>query len=176
MITPDDKDWTWVLERRCEECGFDGSAVAAPDVAGLLRANAQAWSHLFDDGLIVAGRTDPTRWSNLEYACHVRDVFQRFDARMDLMLTEDDPAFPNWDQDATAVDDRYDEQDPARVVEDLLIAADRIAARLDGISGAQWDRPGRRSNGSVFTLDTLSRYLAHDPIHHLWDVEHAGRS
>jgi hypothetical protein len=172
MITPDDKDWTWVLERRCDECGFDGSTVAATEVAGLVRANAQAWSRLYDDGRIAAGRTDPARWSSLEYACHVRDVFQRFDQRMDLMLTQDDPAFPNWDQDATAVQDRYDEQDPALVIEDLLLAADQIAGRLDGVSGDQWDRPGRRSNGSVFTLDTLSRYLAHDPIHHIWDVEH----
>src|SRR4051812_9064389 len=112
MITPDDKDWTWVLERRCDECGFDGSVVTAPEVAGLIRANAGDWQELLDAGSVTAGRTDPARWSDLEYACHVRDVFQRFDDRMELMLTQDDPAFPNWDQDATAVEDRYDEQDP----------------------------------------------------------------
>ena len=32
-ITPDDKDWTWVLERTCPECGFTASAVDATDVA-----------------------------------------------------------------------------------------------------------------------------------------------
>jgi hypothetical protein len=26
-VVPDDKDWTWVLARRCPECGFD----APPD-------------------------------------------------------------------------------------------------------------------------------------------------
>jgi hypothetical protein len=25
-ITPDTKDWTWVLERACPECGFDPAA------------------------------------------------------------------------------------------------------------------------------------------------------
>ena len=25
-ITPDTKDWTWVLERTCPECGFDPAA------------------------------------------------------------------------------------------------------------------------------------------------------
>ena len=34
----------------------------------------------------------------------------------------------------------------------------------------QWDRPGRRSNGSVFTVDTLARYHLHDVEHHLHDV------
>ena len=89
---------------------------------------------------------------------------------MALMLAEDDPLFPNWDQDATAREERYDEQDPATVVADLEANAAAISARLDAIAGEQWDRPGRRSDGSSFTLATLSRYLVHDPIHHVWDV------
>ncbi|HEY5013683.1 MAG TPA: DinB family protein, partial [Acidimicrobiia bacterium] len=32
MITPDTKDWTWVLERPCPECGFDASAFAREQV------------------------------------------------------------------------------------------------------------------------------------------------
>jgi hypothetical protein len=36
-ITPDDKDWTSVLERPCPECGFDAGAVAPADVPALLR-------------------------------------------------------------------------------------------------------------------------------------------
>lgn len=27
-IVPDTKDWTWVLERACPECGFDASSFA----------------------------------------------------------------------------------------------------------------------------------------------------
>ena len=26
-IVPDDKDWTWVLERVCPECGFDARSI-----------------------------------------------------------------------------------------------------------------------------------------------------
>jgi len=170
MITPDDKDWTWVLEQVCPECGFDASACTPTDVAGLLRTNAADWQALHAAGRIAAGRPDPATWSTLEYACHVRDVFARFDQRLALMLDEDDPAFPNWDQDATAVEDRYDEQVPDVVVADLLANAAVITARLDAIEDDQWDRTGRRSNGSVFTVATLARYLVHDPIHHVWDV------
>jgi hypothetical protein len=170
MITPDDKDWTWVLVQRCPECGFDASACAHTDVADLIRANGADWQALSDEGRIAAGRPDPQTWSSLEYACHVRDVFARFDQRMALMLAEDDPLFPNWDQDATAEEDRYDEQDPSTVIAALVANADAIASRLDGIEEDQWDRPGRRSDGSAFTLASLSRYLVHDPIHHIWDV------
>ncbi len=174
VIVPDDKDWTWVLERACDECGFDASTVDPRAIAALIRANAREWRTLLERGAIAPGRPDPATWSTLEYACHVRDVFARFDQRMALMLTEDDPLFANWDQDATAVEDRYDEQVPGTVVADLERNADAIAATLDEIRGDQWDRPGRRSNGSTFTLDSISRYLVHDPIHHLWDVTRSG--
>src|SRR3954447_2786559 len=39
-ITPDSKDWTWVLERTCPDCGYDASAVPVVSVADRLRANA----------------------------------------------------------------------------------------------------------------------------------------
>lgn len=170
MITPDDKDWTWVLDATCPECGFDASACRAPDVAGLIRGNADDWGRLFDAGKIEAGRPDDETWSTLEYACHVRDVYERYDQRMALMLDEDDPLFPNWDQDASAIDDDYEGQDPGDVVAALQVNAQLIAERLDGLTTDQWSRPGRRSDGASFTLDTLSRYLIHDPIHHIWDV------
>ena len=86
------------------------------------------------------------------------------------MLTEDDPLFANWDQDETAVAERYGEQDPALVGPALRDAAAAVAARFAGVTGAQRDRPGRRTDGTVFTVDSFARYFVHDPIHHLYDV------
>jgi hypothetical protein len=34
----------------------------------------------------------------------------------------------------------------------------------------QWSRPGRRSDGYVFTVETLAQYLVHEDRHHLHDV------
>lgn len=171
MIEPERKDWTWVIERPCDECGFDASTCAPTDVADLIRANAARWRSLLDAGRVGPGRPDPTTWSSLEYACHVRDVYRRYDVRLGLMVDEDDPLYPDWNQDVTAVEERYEAQDPATVVGDLEAAAAQIAGRLDAIAVADlWERPGRRSDGSSFTLDTISRYLVHDPIHHIWDV------
>ena len=87
------------------------------------------------------------------------------------MQIEDDPLFPNWDQDASAVDDRYDAQDPTQVVDDLDVSARAIAERLETISGDEWKRPGRRSDGASFTIGTIARYMIHDAIHHVWDVK-----
>jgi hypothetical protein len=86
------------------------------------------------------------------------------------MLTEDDPLYPNWDQDETAVRDRYGEQDPAVVAWQLSEAAQTLAARFTAVSGDQWLRKGRRSDGATFTVETFARYFIHDPVHHLYDV------
>jgi predicted carbohydrate-binding protein with CBM5 and CBM33 domain len=86
------------------------------------------------------------------------------------MLTEDAPRFPNWDQDATAVEDRYGEQDPVVVAGELASAAEIIAAHFDDIGPGQWQRTGSRSDGADFTVESFGRYFIHDPVHHLYDV------
>jgi hypothetical protein len=170
VITPDTKDWTWVLERSCAECGFDASAFAREQVGSMIRSNAAAWLTVLHRPT-VAQRPSDTVWSSLEYACHVRDVFRIYDERLRAMLTDDDPQYANWDQDATAIEDRYADQDPHRVAADLEASAALLADRFDTVTGEQWARPGTRSDGSRFTIESFARYLIHDPIHHLHDVE-----
>jgi hypothetical protein len=170
-ITPDDKDWTWVLDRVCPECGFDASTFPATGVADGIRANADEWQAILTaPAVALRQRPDASTWSPLEYACHVRDVFQLYDFRLGLILDEDDPTFPNWDQDLTAVEDRYNEQDQATVASVLGLAAGRLADHFDQVGPDQWSRTGNRSDGARFTVDTFSRYLLHDPVHHVWDA------
>lgn len=174
-IVPETKDWTWVLERACPDCGFDPPAVDRADVARLLRENAAAWRPLLDRADAVV-RPDDATWSAVEYACHVRDVFVLFERRLGWMLTQDDPTFPNWDQDVTAVEDRYDQQVAADVVPALEAAGTVLADAFDALAddaaaGDQWDRTGNRSDGARFTVESFARYLLHDPVHHLWDVQ-----
>jgi DinB superfamily len=170
-IVPDTKDWTWVLDRPCPECGLDTRTFPAQAVAGMIRVNAQAWQEVLGrPGRDVRRRPSPGVWSPLEYGCHVRDVLRLYDERLTAMLTVDAPRYPNWDQDATAVADRYGEQEPATVAAELDAAAGVLAARFAGVSGDQWRRTGTRSDGAVFTIETFARYFIHDVIHHLWDV------
>lgn len=173
VIVPDAKDWTWVLERACPDCGLDASTVAVADVPAIVRANAAAWVEVLG-GDDVAVRPRPDVWAPLEYACHVRDVFVLFDERLHLMLDDDDARFANWDQDVTAVEERYGEQDPAVVAADLVVAGERLASSFAAVTPDQHGRTGLRSDGSHFTVETFAQYLVHDPVHHIWDV--TGRS
>lgn len=167
---PDTKDWTWVVDRSCPECGFDPAAGVPSQIPGLVRGNADAWSVIHRQGALTSARPRPDRWSPLEYACHLRDVYWVFDGRFEMMLAEVDPEFPNWDGDAAAVEARYDQQDPGVVVDELQAAAQAVADRLDRVADDEWDRTGRRCDGFSFTVATLGQYMAHEAVHHLWDV------
>ena len=169
-VTADTKDWTWVLTRPCEQCGQDVRTIEPPLVAEAIRDNAANWRRVLD-GPAVGARPAPGVWSPLEYACHVRDVHRVFATRVSLILEHDDPLFENWDQDAAASD--YGSQRAQVVAAELAAAAANVARRYDQVTPAQWPRPGRRSNGSTFTLATLAQYHLHDVLHHLWDVEGA---
>ena len=168
-IVPDGKDWTWVLGEPCTECGFDAASVDIGTLGDAVRANAVEWSALLESRSVARRPTDE-QWSALEYACHVRDVFVLFDERLRLMIETDAPQFANWDQDITAVEERYSEQDPATVARELAAAAATIATRWDTVTVEQHGRAGFRSDGAAFTVDSFGRYFLHDPVHHVVDV------
>lgn len=167
-ITPDAKNWTWVIDTPCPECGFDAASFEARDVASLLRANAAAWPAVLSRPEVRV-RPDDSTWSPLEYSAHVRDVFRLYEHRLELMRTQDDPLYPNWDQDETAVSKKYNEQDPIVVADELVDAASSLADAFDRVD--DWSRPGRRSDGVQFTIETFAKYFIHDPVHHLADVD-----
>jgi hypothetical protein len=166
-VEPDAKNWTWVLERRCPDCGFDAAAFDPTTIAAALDDNARRWEAVLARAG-VAERPAPDVWSPLEYACHVRDVFRIFETRLRRMVVEDGPRFANWDQDVTAVEDHYWAQQPPVVARVLRAQADALAAAYATVT--DWTRPGYRSDGAAFTIESFTRYLLHDPLHHLWDV------
>lgn len=167
-IAPDNKNWTWVLEKPCPDCGFDPALIHYRDIPRLIVDNAAAWP------AALAGnprlRPDDSTWSPLEYAAHVRDVFIKFDERLDAILSQDNPEFENWDQDATAIAERYNDQDPADVENALIAAATQLSGAFDRVPDNALTRRGRRSDGSEFTIESLATYFIHDPVHHLYDV------
>lgn len=171
-VTPDDKDWTWVLDRPCPECGYDARGVSGHDVPMRLREQVPLWNEALSASS-AAVRSDPSTWSTLEYACHVRDVCTLFSGRLHLMLNDDDAQFANWDQDATAVEQGYDKQAPLAVAAELASAAEMIATEFDSVAPGDWVRQGRRSDGAVFSVETFARYFLHDVVHHGWDVTRA---
>jgi DinB superfamily len=167
---PDNKDWTWTLTRRCDQCGFSAGDVDSADFAERAFIAAEEWVQILRSSPAVSARPQPDVWSPLEYGAHVRDVYRLYDARLAQMLSEDTPTFDNWNQDETAIRKRYKEQDPEVVADELEAAAQRFVAQIQALKPEQYVRHGIRSDGAEFTVVTLIQYFLHDVIHHLWDV------
>ena len=166
----DDKDWTWVLERPCDECGADVSRVARDELGERYFLAAEEWVRILEENPAVEARPAPGVWSPLEYGAHVRDVYAMTSERLGALLTRDEPVFANWDQDEAARTGRYADQDPEQVADELEAAAERLVGEIGQVGPGAWGRRGTRSNGSEFSVETLLQYVLHDVVHHLWDV------
>lgn len=170
----DTKDWTWVLDRPCPDCGTDLAATDRSELGALFRANAATWRTLLSrDGLVERRPmiNGEPQWSALEYGAHVRDVYKLFEERVTKMLKKSNPTFKNWDQDAVARANNYGQQDANKVAYDLAVRAGRLADIYDRVQPDEWDRLGTRSDGSSFTVESIGRYCLHDVSHHVADVE-----
>ena len=100
----------------------------------------------------------------------LRDVYRLYDARLAQMLNEDSLTFVNWNQDEAAIKERYKEQDPEVVADELEAAAQRLVAWIQSLKPEQY----RRRGSGLMALNSRSRRSFstswHDVIHHLWDV------
>ncbi len=165
----------------CPECQFDGDAV--DDVAGEIGALGRKFAAPLtrylpgEDGpALLRTRPEPDVWSPLEYACHVRDVLRLFDERTRLMADEPGVRLESWDHDAAVTDDAYNQADPAAVAGEIADATGRYADTLRSLEDAQWESSGERSDGEIFTIDSLARYGLHEAKHHQLDIGRGLRS
>jgi hypothetical protein len=167
----------------CTECQFDPLGVAPEQIAdqiekvgGRFRAPLTRGLPGEDLDALLRKRPDADTWSALETACHVRGVLEVFDERVGQVLDEEHPTFGWWEHEAAVTDERYNDQDPAVVLEAITGAAAVLAARFRTVTGATWERTGERRDGEVFTVAGLGRFALHEANHHLLDVGRALRA
>ena len=79
------------------------------------------------------------------------------------------------DPDERALADRYNDQDPVRVLDGLTAAADRLAVVLRDVDAGDWGRLGDFPWGSRDML-TMARNAVHEGAHHLRDVDRVLRA
>ena len=169
----------------CEECGFDGDSLSPADTTTALRSFARRYRAPLtrflpaeDGDAIVRQRPDPSTWSALEYACHVRDVFDLYATRVQRTLVEDTPTLEPMGRDERAVRDRYNEQDPGAVADQLAGNAERLADLLDGVDADDWERTAVNPypEPAPRTLLWMARHVVHEGSHHLLDIGRVLRS
>lgn len=163
----------------CDECSFDGGPLSGVDLAAAFTGYARKYRAPLtrflpgEDGpALLRIRPDAGAWSGLEYAAHVRDVFAIDVGRIQRVLTEDRPLLDGFDFEAACEDQRYNDQDPAVVADEVTAAANSMAEVLSGIDDSCWERVGLAGDGSgdERSVRLLAERAAHDGHHHLLDI------
>lgn len=160
---------------RCDACDFVYADLALDEVPSRVRAMAPDYAQALDAAAAadrLRRRPQPDTWSPLEYACHVRDVLVVQHERLHLALAEDAPTFTSMRRDERAVEERYNEQDPADVVAALQRACEGFAEACARLTPDAWRRTGVYPWPQVTERDLawLARHTVHELVHHLQDI------
>lgn len=161
---------------RCEECGFDYEALHPTEAPAAIRAFAKRYRAPLsrflpgeDGDALLRERPAPDTWSALEYAAHVRDVFDNYDRWILQILHDDRPALEGPAPDDLAVERRYNHEDPAAVADTLAANAERLAATVEAVPADGWDRVGVR-RGEERSVRLHAGRAVHEGSHHLLDI------
>jgi len=158
----------------CNACGFVYASISPAEIPNALEAIGQEYrARLNADPSVLRARSDPDVWSALEYSCHVRDVFEVQRARLLLALEESRPTFTPMGRDERVIRDRYNEQAPQVVGDQLTEAARSLAAVFASLREDQWVRTGIYNwpTTTERTMTWLGQHTVHEGRHHLSDVD-----
>jgi DNA segregation ATPase FtsK/SpoIIIE, S-DNA-T family len=161
----------------CEICGFAWESVPAGDVATRVVDGAERVAARLDDGPAVVQRPEPTRWSILEYACHVRDVLLHVRDRLVIGVVEDDPSFKPLYRDERVDLGLYHDDTPEVVAGETRTAAALFARTFDRLSVEQLRRPVQYAYPApaTRTLLWMGQQVVHEIEHHLADQDDNAR-
>lgn len=157
----------------CGECGYDYDSLSRSEIPIAVASLAQQHRLLLTS--VAAERlrahSRPASWSALEYGCHVRDVLRFQRDRVALAQVEMTPRFASMRRDERAVQERYNEQDPVAVAEQIGYAASQFAEALGAIDDAGWLRTGLYPwpTPEVRSVEWIGQRTAHELAHHLFD-------
>jgi S-DNA-T family DNA segregation ATPase FtsK/SpoIIIE len=158
---------------RCAECGY-AYDVAASALSSRLAGVAVRYQTALAGraGAVLRTRPDVTTWSALEYTCHVRDVLLVQRDRLYVALAADDATWPPMYRDARPTLARYNQQDPATVLNQLAVAGELAADAFSDLDAAQLARTFTYNYPTPAPHDVLwlGRHVIHEAEHHLADV------
>lgn len=119
---------------------------------------------LSDD--LLRRRHSPRDWSVIEICCHLRDSGEISALRIQRLGTEDEPTLDRYDEQALAVERRYQDDDLGRVLPAVRSAWSGLAETLAGLSPEAWQRAGHHpERGTVTVASEALRYAEHAREH-----------
>ena len=160
----------------CPNCGLNYDTISPNDTIVSIRSYPRRYRDALGDledparVEMLRRRPDAKTWSVLEYTAHVRDGLGWMADTFQRMQREDHPTIEHEDADERAAAQRFNEQDPEAVLDELATNADRAANNLAQVRPDEWTRTATFAWGDRDLL-TMARNAVHEGYHHLRDVE-----
>ena len=111
-------------------------------------------------------RPAPGRWSAHEHACHLSLMEGLWAARVERILSEDNPEIASYEPDQNEPQDRLLNMDLAEAVDEYDRARHRLVARLRRLTSDQWQRLAVNTAHARYSLFLMCRHAAlHDALH-----------
>jgi hypothetical protein len=169
--------WQWARAQTdlCPQCGLQPGAMDHGSLGGQLLELAGSWRTylLAADDASVRTNPAPGIFSPIQYGAHVRDIERVYGDRIVLMLTEENPVFPQFNPDEDAWNG-YNQLDRGVLADDIEEQAQRLSRILYALEPDDWSRTMTRDGGSdgvyEFTVAGLASYAVHESHHHLLDA------
>lgn len=111
-------------------------------------------------------RPAPGRWSAHEHACHLSLMEPLWAARVERILSEDNPAIVSYEPDQDESRDRLLKMDLAEAVDAYDRTRHQLVAKLKKLTSDQWQRPAVNTAHARYSLFLMCRHAAlHDGLH-----------
>jgi hypothetical protein len=134
----------------------------------LMNVNAQRVRSLVRDVSDEQARWKPDAgsWSVLEVVSHLYDEEREdFRVRLDVILHRPDDAWPPIDPEGWVTARRYNEGDPATVLDGFLREREASLAWLCSLEEPDWEKAYKAPFGSIRAGDMFAAWVAHDLLH-----------
>ena len=120
---------------------------------------------------ILKRRPAPGEWSIHENACHLAEVHPLFFRRLDLMLSEANPAIKSYDPGQDDPDDALLKLDLTESLRRFAEDRARLVARLRQLRPEDWVRTAQHEEYNSYSVFTMFRHLALHDFHHAYRIE-----
>jgi hypothetical protein len=158
-------------DHACPACNLSYVDVTASAAIELIRSYPARYRRCLQrlPDPVLRGRS-PQGWSALEYACHVRDIYDVYHLRILRALTEDVPVIAAMRNQERAERGDYNRQQLLEVLDELERNIGRFAELAEHLEDDHFARTATRLRGERRTVLWMLRQAAHEGLHHLDDI------
>lgn len=113
-------------------------------------------------------KNSPEEFSVIENVCHLRDIeIEGYTARINGILTENNPFLPDIDGSRLAVERDYHRQSLSEALQAFAVARNKNTQTLSSLATEQFDREGTLEGVGSVTIRELVRMMRNHDADHL---------